>query len=70
MRIMLVVSVVLNMLVLLVVQIIDKSLTPLTVGTLAIPVVVSNLLIVMVHLTTLFLIWKAIGNPFRGGART
>jgi hypothetical protein len=54
--------------VLLAVQILYKSLTPLTVGTLANPVVLSNLLIVVVHLTTLLLIWRAIGNPFRGGA--
>jgi hypothetical protein len=44
---------------LLVVQVVYKVTTPLTVGTLANPVVVSNLGIAAFHLVTLTLMWRA-----------
>jgi hypothetical protein len=44
---------------LLAVQIIYKVLTPLTVGTLANPVVISNLLIAAFHAATLVACWRA-----------
>ncbi|MEO5857534.1 MAG: hypothetical protein ABIR33_01160 [Pyrinomonadaceae bacterium] len=44
--------------VLLLVQVIYKLTTPLTVGTFQNAVVVSNLLIAAFHTTTLLLIWK------------
>lgn len=44
---------------LLVVQIAYKVTTPLTVGTVRNPVVVSNLLIAAVHAVTVGLIWQA-----------
>ena len=43
---------------LLIVQIVYKLLTPLTVGTLANPVVLSNLGIAAFHSVTLWSIWK------------
>jgi len=43
---------------LLLVQVIYKVTTPLTVGTIQNPVVVSNLLIAAFHTATLLLIWK------------
>jgi hypothetical protein len=45
---------------LLLVQIVYKVTTPLTVGTLQNPVVVSNLIIAAFHAVTLLLIWKSI----------
>lgn len=44
---------------LLLVQIVYKVTTPLTVGTLQNPVVISNLIIAAFHAVTLFLIWKS-----------
>ncbi len=44
---------------LLVIQIVYKLTTPLTVGTFKNPVVVSNLLIAVFHLATVYTIWKA-----------
>ncbi len=44
---------------LLLVQVMYKLTTPLTVGTLANPVVVSNLCIAVFHAVTLALIWRA-----------
>ena len=44
---------------LLLVQVVYKVTTPLTVGTLANPVVVSNLGIAAFHAVTLALIWRA-----------
>lgn len=43
---------------LLLVQVIYKLLTPLTVGALRHPVVASNLLIAAVHVVTLLVIWR------------
>jgi hypothetical protein len=43
---------------LLLVQVVYKLITPLTVGTLANPVVVSNLCIAAFHVVTLILIWQ------------
>ena len=43
---------------LLLVQVVYKLITPLTVGTLANPVVVSNLCIAAFHVVTLLLIWQ------------
>ena len=43
---------------LLVVQVAYKVTTPLTVGTLRNPVVISNLLIAALHAATLFVIWR------------
>jgi hypothetical protein len=57
---------------LLVVQILYKLTTPVTVGTLQNPVVISNLGIAIFHTVTLVVIWRVMGNPFReaeqGGA--
>lgn len=50
---------------LLSIQIIYKITTPITVGTLQNPVVVSNLGIAIFHAVTLLVIWRAIGNPFK-----
>jgi hypothetical protein len=50
---------------LLSVQIIYKITTPITVGTLQNPVVISNLGIALCHTVTLLVIWRAIGNPFK-----
>ncbi len=47
---------------LLSVQILYKITTPLTVGTLHNPVVISNLGIAVFHTITLFFIWRAIKN--------
>ena len=44
---------------LLAVQVIYKLTTPVTVGTLSNPVVISNLLIAVLHAVTLVLIWRA-----------
>lgn len=44
---------------LLLVQVLYKVTTPLTVGTLANPVVLSNLGIAAFHAVTLYLIWRA-----------
>lgn len=54
---------------LLTVQVVYKLLTPATVGSLQNPVVLSNLGIAVVHAVTLFAIWRAIGNPFRGQSK-
>ncbi len=43
---------------LLLVQVLYKAMTPLTVGTVANPVVVSNLLIAGVHTATLLCLWR------------
>ena len=43
---------------LLLVQVIYKVLTPLSVGTMRHPVVASNLLIAAVHVVTLLVIWR------------
>jgi hypothetical protein len=45
---------------LLLVQVVYKLLTPFTVGTIANPVVVSNLCIAAFHVLTLYLIWQGI----------
>jgi hypothetical protein len=50
---------------LLMVQILYKLTTPVTVGTLQNPVVVSNLGIAIFHTLTLVVIWRVMGNPFR-----
>ena len=50
---------------LLLVQILYKITTPVTVGTFHNPVVISNLGIALFHTITLFVIWRAIGNPFQ-----
>jgi hypothetical protein len=50
---------------LLSVQIVYKLTTPVTVGTLQNPVVVSNLGIAIFHAITLLVIWRVTGNPFR-----
>lgn len=47
---------------LLLVQVIYKLLTPLTVGTLANPVVVSNILIAALHSATLLMIWRVLSK--------
>ncbi len=52
--------------VLLLLQIIYKLSTPVTVGTLQNPVVVSNLGIAGFHAVTLIVICRASGNPFGG----
>jgi hypothetical protein len=46
-------------------QVIYKLSTPLTVGTLQNPVVISNLGIAVFHIITLYLIWRVIRNPFQ-----
>lgn len=48
---------------LLLVQIVYKVITPIAVGTLTHPVVISNLFIAAFHTVTLFLIWRTM----RGG---
>ena len=45
---------------LLAVQVVYKVTTPLTVGNIANPVVVSNLLIAALHLVTLAVIWRGL----------
>jgi hypothetical protein len=50
---------------LLVVQVLYKLTTPVTVGTLQNPVVISNLGITIFHTVTLVVIWRVMGNPFR-----
>ncbi len=45
---------------LLIVQVTYKFTTPITVGTMANPIVTSNLLIAIFHLATLVLIWRNI----------
>jgi hypothetical protein len=50
---------------LLLVQIIYKLTSPITVGELQNPVVMSNLGIAAFHAVTLWTIWQNIGNPFR-----
>jgi hypothetical protein len=50
---------------LLLVQVIYKITTPLTVGTFHNPMVISNLGIAVFHAITLLFIWRAIGIPFR-----
>jgi hypothetical protein len=49
---------------LLLVQVLYKVTTPLTVGTLAHPVVVSNLVIAGFHTATLICLWR--GSAARG----
>lgn len=44
---------------LLLVQVVYKLITPFAVGTLAHPVVATNLFVVAVHIVTLFMIWRA-----------
>jgi hypothetical protein len=44
---------------LLLVQVIYKATTPLTVGSFGHPVVMANLAIVAVHAVTLFMLWRA-----------
>lgn len=44
---------------LLLVQVVYKVTTPFTVGTLANPVVISNLAIAAVHVVTLMVIWRS-----------
>ncbi len=51
---------------LLLLQILYKLTTPVTVGTLRNPVVLSNLGIAFFHAITLLGIWRALGNPFAG----
>lgn len=50
---------------LLLVQVLYKMTTPVTVGTFHNPVVISNLGIAVFHAITLLAIWRAIGGPFR-----
>lgn len=55
---------------LLLVQIVYKILTPFTVGSIANPVVISNLLISAVHAVTLALIWQAVApSALNAGSR-
>ena len=49
---------------LLFLQIIYKLTTPLTVGSIQNPVVISNLVISAVHFATLLSIWRTVGFPF------
>jgi Na+-transporting NADH:ubiquinone oxidoreductase subunit NqrB len=49
--------------VLLWMQIVYKLTTPITVGTVKNPVVISNIGIAAFHIVTTLLIWQAIGNP-------
>lgn len=51
---------------LLLVQVIYKLTTPWTVGTFGNPVVLSNLGIAVFHAVTLLVIFRTIGNPFKG----
>lgn len=48
---------------LLIVQIIYKITTPFTVGTVAHPVVISNLVIAVMHAVTLAFIWRELYAP-------
>jgi hypothetical protein len=50
---------------LLLVQVVYKVLTPLTVGRLTNPVVISNLCIAAFHAVTLFLIWQELSKLAR-----
>lgn len=50
---------------LLLVQVLYKLSTPITVGTLQNPVVLSNLGIAVFHVVTLVVVWRAMGNPFK-----
>jgi hypothetical protein len=50
---------------LLMIQIAYKLTTPITVGSLQNPVVISNLGIAAFHMLTLGVIWRTVGNPFR-----
>lgn len=51
--------------VLLLVQVLYKITTPITVGTLQHPVVISNLLVAALHICTLLSIFKFLGNPLK-----
>lgn len=51
--------------VLLLVQILYKISTPITVGTFYNPVVIINVIVSALHICTLFAIVKAIGNPLK-----
>jgi hypothetical protein len=51
--------------VLLLVQVLYKISTPITVGTFYNPVVISNLIVATLHICTLLAIFKAIGNPLK-----
>ena len=55
---------------LLLVQILYKLTTPVTVGTLQNPVVISNLGIAIFHTVTLVVIWRVMGNPFRAAEQS
>ena len=55
---------------LLLVQILYKLTTPVTVGTLQDPVVISNLGIAIFHTVTLVVIWRVMGNPFRAAEQS
>lgn len=48
---------------LLIVQVIYKITTPITVGTFQNPVVITNLVVAVFHAITLASIWRSIGNP-------
>ncbi len=50
---------------LLMVQVLYKFTTPITVESLQNPVVISNLIVAAFHLVTLISIWRVVGNPFR-----
>ena len=50
---------------LLLMQIIYKLTTPITVGTFYNSVVISNLVIAAFHSVTLFITWRSIGNPLK-----
>lgn len=51
---------------LLLLQILYKLTTPITVGTLRNPVVMSNLVIAFFHAITLLAIWRELGSPIAG----
>jgi len=51
--------------VLLLVQVLYKITTPITVGTLANPVVICNLIIAALHICTLRAVFNAVGNPLK-----
>ena len=51
--------------VLLLVQVLYKISTPITVGKFYNPVVISNLIVATLHICTLLAIFKAIGNPLK-----
>ena len=55
---------------LLLVQILYKLTTPVMVGTLQNPVVISNLGIAIFHTVTLVVIWRVMGNPFRAAEQS